>query len=693
MRSFARVLVLLFVLTPVLAAESTPMDFAHIAALRSVSAAQISPDGTRIAYTVSVPRRPGVDEDGPAWNELHVAAFSEGSSRPYVRGEVNVSNVEFTPSGRLLTYLAKRNGDEHKTVWAIPVGGGESFRVVEFESAVDGYAVSPDGTQIAFVAREPEDEKRTDAKEKGYKQEVFEEDWRTAHVWIASMPSGTPAIPDPKEASDEDDENDDSPRALPIDGSPFHVAWSPDGKSLALDIAPRPLIDDRYMHRRVTVVDATSGETRGTVDNAGKLGAFEFSPDGSHLALITAADPNDPKEGRLMVAASTGGALRDLIPEFAGHVTAFAWKDARTLTYLADVGVETEFGEVDLDGNRKIHLTSGETVSGKRVPVITRISLSTDGNRAAWVADSPTHPSELWATRVDAGRFNRLTDSNPWLAGIALSDQEVVRHTAKDGLELEGILIRPLAETTEAAPLILMVHGGPEGHRHNGWLTSYSGPAQLAAGRGFAVFFPNYRGSTGRGVEFSKHGQGDAAGKEFDDLIDAVDHLVAEGIADRDRVGITGGSYGGYATAWCATRFTERFKAGVMFVGISNKVSKGLTTEIPVEDKDVHTRFDAWTRFDFSLERSPISLVEQSRTALLIAGGTADSRVHPSQSLQLYRALKLVGKTPVRYVRYPGEGHGNRRAAARDDYSRRLMRWMEHYVTGPGGELPPVELD
>ena len=156
---------------------------------------------------------------------------------------------------------------------------------------------------------------------------------------------------------------------------------------------------------------------------------------------------------------------------------------------------------------------------------------------------------------------------------------------------------------------------------------------------------------------------------------------------------MTGGSYGGYATGWFSTALTRTASAaGVMFVGISNKVSKGMTTEIPVEDKMVHTLFDPWTKWQFSLERSPIYHAENSRTALLIATGTDDTRVHPSQSLQLYRGLKLIGKTPVRFVRYPGERHGNRKAAARDDYSRRVMRWMDHFLVDGATELPPWDL-
>jgi dipeptidyl aminopeptidase/acylaminoacyl peptidase len=468
----------------------------------------------------------------------------------------------------------------------------------------------------------------------------------------------------------------------------------PDGNSLLVDLAPRPLIDDRYMKRRVHIVDATDGQVRAAFDNPGKLGEFGFSPDGRTVAMISAADPNDPAEGRLVVAPATGGPLKDLLPELEGHVAAFAWRDAHTVLFLSDEGVETRLGEVDLGtGREKTHVVSGAEKDGSRVPVMRKLSLSSDGSRVALVGDTPSHPREVYAADLGEVKVRRLSDNNPWLKDVDLASQEVIRSTARDGLELEGVLMRPKNGGKEPLPMIMMVHGGPEGHRRNAWLTRYGSPGQLAAGKGYAVFYPNYRGSTGRGVAFSKLGQGDAAGKEFDDLIDALEDLIARGIVDKDRVGITGGSYGGYATGWCSTRYTEHFRAGVMFVGISNEISKGLTSEIPVEDKMVHTFYEPYSRWEFRLQRSPIFHAEKSRTALLIAGGTDDSRVHPSQSLQLYRALKLIGKTPVRYVRYPGEGHGNSRAASRDDYARRLMRWMDHFVMEKKTDLPPWELD
>ena len=289
----------------------------------------------------------------------------------------------------------------------------------------------------------------------------------------------------------------------------------------------------------------------------------------------------------------------------------------------------------------------------------------------------------------------RLTESNPWLANIRLAQQEVVKYTARDGIEIQGLLVHPLDEKPgQRYPLILSVHGGPEAHERNGWLTNYSRPGQVAAARGFAVFYPNYRGSTGMGKGFSELGQGDEAGAEFNDLVDGVDALVNSGLVDGDHVGVTGGSYGGYAAAWCATALSDRFAASVMFVGISDTISKKGTTDIPNEDFLVHARRRPWDdQWHFFLERSPIYYVKSAHTPILILGGKNDTRVHPSQSLLLYRFLKTIGQVPVRLVLYPGEGHGNRKFGARLDYNLRMMQWLEHYLKGPGGPPPPYEID
>ncbi|MFQ5663232.1 MAG: S9 family peptidase [Terriglobia bacterium] len=642
----------------------------HVAKLRQVAEAAISPNGTQVAYVLRIPRQPGKDTDGPAWEELHLVN-ENGVSRPFVTGQVNVSKVAWTPGGKGISFLAKRSQDEHKTLYVIPVDGGEARRVLSHGADVKEYSWSPDGRRVAFLAEEALPKEKKKLKEKGFNQQVYEEEVRPVRVWIAAV-----------------DGEDLRPRALDLPGSASELHWSPAGARLAVALAPTPLIDDHYMKRTLHLVDADTGEIVARLDNPGKLGQVAWSPDGQQLAIISAADRNDPREGRLMVASASGGALRNLLPDYQGHVSRIAWQDAETLMFLGDEGVWTTCGEVRRDASgRKTIIPAGG-------PVLTDFSLAGDAPAAAFIGERPRHPREVFFMKHGDAGPQRLTQSNPWLAEMRFAPQEVVSFTARDGLRLEGILIRPLnPEEGKRYPLILRVHGGPEAHYRNGWLTSYTSPGQVGAAAGFAVFYPNYRGSTGRGVAFSKRDQGDPAGKEFDDLVDGVDHLVALGLVDRDRVGITGGSYGGYASAWGATYYSERFAASVMFVGISDQVSKIGTTDIANEMYLVHFRQWLWQDWQFFLERSPIYYAHRSRTPTLILHGKDDTRVHPSQSMELYRHLKLRGRAPVRLVFYPGEKHGNRRAAPRLDYNLCLLRWMEHYLKGPGGDPPAFELN
>ncbi len=287
-----------------------------------------------------------------------------------------------------------------------------------------------------------------------------------------------------------------------------------------------------------------------------------------------------------------------------------------------------------------------------------------------------------------------MTHSSPWLDEKRLGRQEVVRYQARDDETIEGVLVYPVDyDASKRYPVIVCVHGGPESSVANGWVTSYANPGQVAASRGMFVFYPNYRGSTGRGVAFAKSHQSDYGGKEFNDIIDGIDHLDKLGLIDVAKVGITGGSYGGFATAWCCTFHSDRFAAGVMLVGISDQISFANTTDIPEEIYNVHGRKRTWEDWQFFLERSPIYYVEKAHTPLLIAHGKSDPRVPPSQSMELYRQLKTIGSAPVRLIYYPGEEHGNRKSAARYDYNLRMMRWLEHYLQGPGGEPPPANLD
>jgi len=661
---------------PQSAAGAQPLTPKDLTGIQSVGAVRISPDGTHVALTKFVPRDPykergkhdGEFEDGSSFSELHVIRLSDGRNMPFVTGRKSVGSIEWTPDGEGISFLAKRDDDEHRSLYVIPLHGGEARRVLAHETDISAYSWNPDGRRVAFLARDKEPKEEKKLSKKGFEAEVFEENLRFTRLWIGDV----------EDAGAE-------PRMLDLEGDVSEMHWSPVGDQLVLALAPTPLIDDHYMKRKVRVVDADSGKVVAQLDNPGKLGSIVWSPDGKHLAIIWAEDIHDPSEGRLIVAPSAGGPPRDLLPDYKGHVRDVAWRDSGCVLYVGDEGCETVFGRVNIDGSDK------HTIVPPGGPILTSLSVSKDGQSCAFVGNAATHSREVFAMQHGDDGPRRLTDSNPWLADRRFAKQEVIRYAARDGLELEGVLIHPLDEEPGGRyPLIVTVHGGPESNQHNGWLTGYSQPGQVAAARGFAVFYPNYRGSTGRGVAFSKLDQADYAGAEFDDLVDGVEHLVKMGLVDRDRVGVTGGSYGGFASAWCATALTEHFAASVMFVGISEHISKFGTTDIPNEMYLVHARRLPWEgHWDWFRERSPVYHTLTARTPILILGGKDDTRVYPGQSMQLYRYLKTIGKVPVRLVRYPGEGHGNRKAAARLDYNLRMLRWMEHYLQPDRRNAPP----
>ena len=303
-------------------AEEPPALSVHdVARLRFVDEIQISPDGSRLAYTLIVPREAGVDEDGSAWSELWVAG-AEGRPRQYVGGEIHVGNIAWTGDGSAITFLAKRGPDEHNALYSIPVSGGEARRLLGHGDGIDEYAFSPGGKRLAFLATRAEAEERKVLREKGFEQIVFEEEWRPVELWMTEV---------------EADGGFTEPRAVELAGSASELSWSPAGDKIAVALAPTSLIDDEYMARRVHVLDAGSGEVAGAIETGGKLGAVVWSPDGARLALLAGVDVNDPIPGRLMVVDAAGGAPRQLNPGLIADAEARAVGNKRKTLKAVDL--------------------------------------------------------------------------------------------------------------------------------------------------------------------------------------------------------------------------------------------------------------------------------------------------------------------------------------------------------------------
>jgi len=636
--------------------------------LSHVGQAEISPNGKYVAYTLVNPRIPYIDDDGSHFVELHLTDL-DGNTRPFITGNVNVSSISWGPKGQHIYYTAKRNDDEFSSIYRIPVDGGESVKLISHDNNIGLFSINSQGNTLVFIAKSSQLKHEESLKAKGFKAEIYEESDEFNHLYKVDLNS-----------------DDLEPELIDIDKNFLSLQFSPSSDLILTRTTPTPLIDDNYTNSEYQIY-GLNGSLKQSFKTEGKLGMASWSPDGKKVAIIGAEDINDPSAGRLFVGNADNGNLMEYLKNYMGHVSHVDWTDDNNLVYIGQVNMTSEMGLINTNSNETKQLLKQD------MAVIKGMSIENNGTNIIGVSSSSSYPSEV--VKIIDGSVKRLTFSND-LTDVDFPKQVAVTYEARDGLEIGGVLIYPNNYSKgKRYPMIMMIHGGPEAHMSNEWKDRYSNPIKYAASKGYVVFLPNYRGSTGRGVEFSKMGQADYGGAEFNDLVDAITHFDEIGLIDKDRVGITGASYGGYASAWAATALSEHFAASVMFVGISNQLSKFGTTDIPKEMYNVHARNFPWDKWQWMLERSPIYHTDKAKTPILIMHGKEDTRVHPSQSMELYRYIKTRTETPVRLVFYPGEGHGNRKSAAQLDYGKRLMRWMDFYLMDGNGieDMPPYDLE
>ena len=686
---FLALLPLLLSIAP-LAADEAPLTAEMLVDLHSVREVAVSPDGERVAYTLDVPRGAG-DEPGSSYRELWMLDFDKPRldkprldkkrTRRYTPERERVSSPTFTPDGKYVAFLVRRaEVDEQTQVYQMRVRGGEARPLTRHQSSVSAFRFSPDGRWVAYLAADAETEAEKAAIKEGRDWQVHDTDPAWTRLWI------------------QDVKRNEHRLVLDDDLDIKDLIWTPRGDALVIRATPTTRVDDDMMRGRLYAVRLTDkpedAVARPLADTPGKLGDIALSPDGRRLAWLGAVSTNDPLAQSVWVldldeSLEPVGAPRNLSEGYVGSVARIAFLDDETLLALA------------VEGSRHV-LHRIDAASGERHPVdgsrriIADWHVEPSAGLVAFAAHAPEHPRELYVAKLGDGDGNggelaaaeRLTDSNPELGGVRLARQEIIEWKGPDGLRIEGILTHPLDGDGDGdgddspAPLILQVHGGPEGVSLDGWTSSATYPVQILAARGFAVLQPNYRASQGRGVNFSKADHDDLGGLEFDDILAGIDHLAERGLIDPQRVGTGGWSYGGFLSAWAATRHAERFKAAVMGAGISNWISFAGTTDIPREMSLVHWNNWWWDRPTLQWERSPVAHADQDSAPTLILHGLRDTRVHPEQSLQMYTTLRLRG-VPTTLVEYPREPHGLNERAHQLDAIGRVVEWFERYVKGP----------
>ena len=638
--------------------------------IKEVTSAVLSPDGKYVGYTIKIPR-PFNETPGKNFIELSILNLNTGISKTLVSSDKTLHSVYWTPDSKKITYIADKDGEKITQVYTLDVFSDSIEQITNSNSSIESYSWNPDGSSIAYIATD-EDTGRNKLIEKGFNAEVYEEDipHKTLYIYHIDTKSTT---------------------KLSNGITVYNASWNPDGKLLAALVSEKNLVDYSYIFSKIQIINPETREVNILVNTPGKLGEMKWSPDGKHIAFISGVDIYDPVAGSVYVADVPNNKdftqLINYSKDLYGSVTDLAWKDSNTLIYSADESVNTTLTMRSIDSDDKTVLIEGGLVFRNFDYANGVISL---------IGNTSISPDELYTLNIENKKITKQTSLNPWIDGKKLAKQEKLSYISRDGLTIEGVLIYPLGyRKGQLYPLIVYIHGGPEACEKNGWVTSYGQWGQIAASRGYFVLMPNYRGSSGRGVAFSKMDQGDMGGKDFNDVLDGMDYLVSNGMVDKTRIGIGGGSYGGYFAAWGATKHTERFAAAVVFVGISDNVSKRYTTDIPFESYFSHWTFWTHENYELVFDRSPVKYAPSGKTPTLILHGKEDTRVHPSQALELHRSLKLHGKAPVRLIWYPGEGHGNQKNPARLDYSLRTMEWFDYYLksTKPKNEMPARYLD
>ena len=661
-------------------AQSKGLDDSDIMRLKSVGGVAMAPDGARVLYAISAWEHPNAKGD-TALGDRHerrshvfMVSAAGGAPRQLTFGERGESQAQWSPDGRTISFVTARGtgtGDDapKPQIWLLPADGGESRQLTTARDGVSSYVWSPDGSRIAIVTtdtltREAEAKlrRRDDPK-------VYEDDFRLNHIWVVDVASG---------------------KATKVTSGAYTVSgvpnWSPDGRKLGFRASPTPMIRDERGNAYVVDVASLALDAITTTNDAES--APQFSPDGKTLAFTMLPHEMAPHKDGIMPRTlrnarlvtfdlATRAITNHARADFDVSPGAPRWSpDGTQLWFTASDRVWNSLYAYDVASKSYSKRTKDVLVQG--------LSTNSDGSTLAMVLDTPDLPGEVYVQKGSAAP-TRITTTNAWLSERTLGASRVITWKSKDGREVEGVLLLPVGYREGArVPMVVSAHGGPTGAHTNGFKAGTS-PGQTYAARGWAVFYPNPRGSTGYGEWWMHANTGDWGGGDYRDIMTGVDDLIKRGIADSTRMAFEGWSYGGYMTSWVVSQ-TGRFKAAMMGAGLPSLLSMAGTTDIPGY---INTFFGD-PQYDGSivnanirkyLERSGISYSNNVTTPLLILHGSNDERVPIGQPMEFYRALKDRGKT-TELVFYPREGHGFAEYYHQMDRMKREYEWLARFTLG-----------
>jgi dipeptidyl aminopeptidase/acylaminoacyl peptidase len=605
--------------------------------LRSISDLQFSPDGTRLAFVVTEPPK-GTDRARHVW----VYERQGGAARQFTYSAKSESSPRWSPDGRQLAFLSNRQ-DEQQQIYLMGAHGGEGMALTRGKRSVKSFEWSPDGQQIAFLAPDA----KTDAEEKKEKDKddahVVDKEDKRARLWVVGASTGEArALTKPTWEVKE-------------------VAWLPAGDRVIVKATDRPESDQ--LTDRIFSVQISDGSARQLSAPHGPFGELRVTPDGKTVSYVGSREDGPDPHDLLLLPIGAHAASNLTGASLDRPVEDYRWQKNGSVTLVAANGFSTLFVTYSPDGTRH-DLSASPTPTGSFA--------AAPGGEIVFASQGATRPAELWLwdQKTSPQQITHLNDS--WKQ-FTLSAPEFYKYKSFDGVEIEAALLKPQgADAKSKLPLIALIHGGPTGR----WSDSIETWGQLLATHGYAVFYPNIRGSVGYGQKFVESNRGDWGGGDFKDVMAGVKDLVDRGIADPQRLAIGGWSYGGYMAEWAITQ-TNEFKAAVSGAGMANLVSEFGTEEYPAGDEWFYGV--PWEKPEGFLNSSPFLHLKDAKTPTLVLQGDADPVDPLGQSQELYRGLKRYGSESEMVV-YPREPHGFHEEKHLLDRLNRILAWYDKYL-------------
>ncbi len=650
--------------------------------LRFVSDAQLSPDGSQVAYVVA-----WVDPNDHTryCSQIMLVPFDASSPpRAITSGRHRDTAPRWSPDGYSLAFVSDRDNDRGQ-LFLLSLQGGEPRQLTQLKRGAGTPVWSPKGDRIAFSARvdieqialqEGQSEEKgkpprvkiiTRVRHKGDGEGFYEALHK--HLFVVDIERG-----EARQITDGDYD----------DGDP---AWSPDGSLIAFT-ANRERDRDLSELNDIWVVPSTGGRPRRLTRHRGQAATPVFAPDGSQVVYL--GHERGWEYGvrtELLAVPVTGGDSHSISGDFADEIGNAALSDARDPFAAAPpyvmpdgrgvLAVVSRSGRVEVvkfsvDGDVPM------PVAGDQAREVAAVSVALDGQRMAGIVSDSTHPYEVFA--FESGQERRLSHENDaYLESVELSPAEAIQFTSTDGATVHGWLMKPIGFSERKKwPLVLEVHGGPE----TMYAASYMHEFQLLASRGYAVLYTNPRGSKGYGEAFTARIFADWGNQDAADCMAAVDLATTWRWVDAARLGVTGGSYGGFMTAWLIGH-TQRFKAAVSQRGCYNFSSFYGTSDIGPWFGDYILGGPVYEREALYRERSPLTYAPRMRTPLLLIHSEGDLRCPIEQAEQMFVQLRRLGKVEVEMVRFPEESHNLSRSGRPDRRVERLERivgWFDTHL-------------